>query len=62
VRAYHSGWYREVVDVLPRVENGQVFPLEGPGLGLALKPEVFERADAVVRLSGERTAAEPSRT
>ena len=24
VRAYYSGWYREVADVLPRVENGRV--------------------------------------
>jgi L-alanine-DL-glutamate epimerase-like enolase superfamily enzyme len=51
VRAYFSGWYTEVVDRLPRVENGQVFPLEGPGLGLKLKPEVFARPDATVRVS-----------
>ncbi len=51
VRAYFSGWYSEVVDQLPRVENGQVFPLEGPGLGLALKADVWERPDAVVRTS-----------
>src|SRR4029078_13510015 len=34
VRAYFTGWYTEVVESLPRVENGQVFPLDGPGLGL----------------------------
>ena len=50
-RAYYSGWYREVADVLPRVENGQVFPLDGPGLGLKLKPEVLTRPDAIVRMS-----------
>ena len=33
VRAYFTGWYTEIVDVLPKVENGQVFPLDGPGLG-----------------------------
>ncbi len=49
VRAYARGWYREVVDTLPTVSNGHVTPLEGPGLGLALRPELFERADATVR-------------
>ena len=51
VRAYFAGWYREVVDVLPKVENGRVWPLDGPGLGLKLRPEVFARPDATVRLS-----------
>jgi L-alanine-DL-glutamate epimerase-like enolase superfamily enzyme len=51
VRAYFAGWYREVVDVLPKVENGCVLPLDGPGLGLKLKPEIFSRADATVRIS-----------
>ncbi|MBV8566078.1 MAG: mandelate racemase/muconate lactonizing enzyme family protein [Methylobacteriaceae bacterium] len=51
VRAYFTGWYREVVDRLPEVADGAVTPLDGPGLGLALKPEVFERPDATIRVS-----------
>jgi galactonate dehydratase len=51
VRAYYAGWYREIVDVLPKVENGRVFPLEGAGLGLALKSDVFKREDATIRIS-----------
>jgi galactonate dehydratase len=51
VRAYYSGWYREVAEPLPRVENGRVWPLEGAGLGLKLKPEVLTRPDATVRVS-----------
>jgi galactonate dehydratase len=51
VRAYYSGWYREVAEPLPRVENGRVWPLEGAGLGLKLKPQVLTRADATVRVS-----------
>ncbi|MBV9813276.1 MAG: mandelate racemase/muconate lactonizing enzyme family protein, partial [Acetobacteraceae bacterium] len=51
VRAYFTGWYREVVDRLPEVADGAVAPLDGPGLGLALKPEVFERSDAMIRVS-----------
>src|SRR5262245_9837082 len=27
VRAYYTGWYREVVDLLPQIERGQVRPL-----------------------------------
>ncbi|MBV9244992.1 MAG: mandelate racemase/muconate lactonizing enzyme family protein [Methylobacteriaceae bacterium] len=51
VRAYFTGWYREVVDRLPEVADGAVTPLDGPGLGLALKPEIFERSDATIRVS-----------
>ena len=51
VRAYYSGWYREIADPLPRVENGRVFPLAGAGLGLKLKPEVLARPDATVRVT-----------
>ena len=49
VRAYYSGWYREIVADLPVVADGRVTPLDGPGLGLTLRPELFERTDAVVR-------------
>jgi galactonate dehydratase len=51
VRAYFSGWYREIVDQLPVVADGAVSPLEGAGLGLSLRPELWERPDARVRLS-----------
>jgi galactonate dehydratase len=51
VRAYFSGWYREVVDELPVITDGAVAPLEGPGLGLALRPELWHRPDAAVRFS-----------
>jgi galactonate dehydratase len=51
VRAYYSGWYREVAGPLPRIENGRVWPLDGPGLGLKLKPDVLVREDATVRVS-----------
>ena len=51
VRAYYTGWYREIATALPVVENGHVSPLDGPGLGLALKPEVFEREDAILQVS-----------
>ncbi|MHB1628930.1 MAG: mandelate racemase/muconate lactonizing enzyme family protein [Bacilli bacterium] len=47
VRAFYTSWYRELVTDLPRVENGYVYPLTGPGLGTTLRPDVFERTDVV---------------
>jgi L-alanine-DL-glutamate epimerase-like enolase superfamily enzyme len=51
VRAYYSGWYRELVTEVPRVEDGWIYPLTGPGLGTQLLPDVPRRADATVRTS-----------
>ncbi len=52
VRATLATWYRDLVTVLPRVEQGWVLPMEGPGLGARLLPDVAAREDAVVRTSG----------
>ncbi|WP_198377187.1 mandelate racemase/muconate lactonizing enzyme family protein [Neoroseomonas rubea] len=54
VRATLATWYRDLVTVLPRVEQGWVLPMEGPGLGARLLPEVAAREDAVVRESRAR--------
>jgi L-alanine-DL-glutamate epimerase-like enolase superfamily enzyme len=51
VRAFYHGWYRELVTDLPPLRDGFIAPLESPGLGLRLKPELWERRDAVVRVS-----------
>jgi galactonate dehydratase len=51
VRAFYTGWYRELVTAIPRIENGYVFPPEGPGLGLDLLPQVFQRPDLIRRVS-----------
>ena len=51
VRAYATGWYTEIVDGIPPVAAGRVAPLPGPGLGLRLKPELFRRDDAEMRVS-----------
>ena len=49
VRAYYSTWYRDLVTELPRVEEGYVYPLTGPGLGTTLQPSVPERPDVLRR-------------
>jgi L-alanine-DL-glutamate epimerase-like enolase superfamily enzyme len=51
VRAFYTGWYRDLVTEVPRVEDGWIYPLTGPGLGTELLPEVPSRSDAVVRVS-----------
>jgi L-alanine-DL-glutamate epimerase-like enolase superfamily enzyme len=49
VRAFYTGWYRELVTDLPRIEAGHVHPMTGPGLGTRLLPEVPKRPDATIR-------------
>jgi galactonate dehydratase len=51
VRAFYRGWYRDIVTDLPTIENGWISPPEAPGLGTALRPDVWLRADAVVEMS-----------
>jgi galactonate dehydratase len=51
VRAFYTGWYGELVTELPRVENGFILPMAGPGLGTRLLPDVMERPDARVQRS-----------
>ncbi|OED45191.1 dehydratase [Chromatiales bacterium (ex Bugula neritina AB1)] len=51
VRAFYTGWYTELVDRLPQLDNGQLTPPAGDGLGMNLKPELFTRADATHRRS-----------
>lgn len=52
VRAYTTGWYREIVADLPPMTDGRVAPLPGPGLGLTLRDELFTRPDATIRRTG----------
>jgi L-alanine-DL-glutamate epimerase-like enolase superfamily enzyme len=51
VRAFYTGWYKELVTELPRVEHGMISLNNKPGLGLELLPDLHKRADAVVRMS-----------
>jgi galactonate dehydratase len=51
VRAYYSTWYRDLVTVMPRIEQGQIHPFTGPGLGTELNPDMLTRPDAVIRIT-----------
>ena len=36
VRAFYTGWYKELVTTMPVIKDGYVLPMEGPGLGTEL--------------------------
>ena len=46
VRAFYFGWYQELCEDLPPLANGRITPLDKPGLGVVLRPGVWERPDA----------------
>lgn len=49
VRAYYTSWYRDLVTVMPRIENGQIYPFAGAGLGLELSDYVLEHKNVIRR-------------
>lgn len=51
VRAFYTGWYKELVTALPDVSNGEIRLTDAPGLGIELLPDIGRRADAIVRTS-----------
>jgi galactonate dehydratase len=54
VRAYYSTWYRDLVTVMPRIENGMIYPFEGAGLGLELGDYVLDNPDVQRRTTSVR--------
>jgi L-alanine-DL-glutamate epimerase-like enolase superfamily enzyme len=51
VRAFYTGWYRELVTALPDISKGTIAPPPGDGLGIELRPEVLQRPDTHQRIS-----------
>ena len=51
VRAFYTGWYRELVTEVPVIDDGWILPPEGPGLGTELLPGLDRRKDAHVTVS-----------
>lgn len=54
VRAFYNGYYKDTVTEGPRIEDGFLYPMEGPGLGTELLPDLKDRPGVISR----RTAAE----
>jgi galactonate dehydratase len=51
VRAYYTGWYRDLLTALPAVADGHITPPPGPGLGTELLPGITQRSDVSIRVS-----------
>ncbi len=51
VRAFYFDWYGALVTALPPVTNGRITAPAGPGLGLALQPDVLKRPDCHIQRS-----------
>jgi L-alanine-DL-glutamate epimerase-like enolase superfamily enzyme len=49
VRAYNVTWYREIIDNLPRIENGYAYPPEGVGAGLELLDSFLSDPGTTIR-------------
>ena len=49
VRAYYTGWYKDLVTELPRIENGFAHLMIRPGLGTELLPDLKKRPDVTIR-------------
>jgi galactonate dehydratase len=49
VRAFYYGWYHRFVTELPPVAKGEITVPPGPGLGLALQPDVLTRTGVTVQ-------------
>lgn len=51
VRAFYHGWYKDMVTELPVMKDGYIWPTTGPGLGMALVPDVKKRQDVQIQRS-----------
>lgn len=51
VRAFYRGWFPDIVDFPPVIENGHALLPDGTGLGAKLLPDVWERPDAEIVVS-----------
>lgn len=52
VRAFYRTWYRDLVTALPPVKNGRITVPPGPGLGMALNPDL-DRAFTTYRKTSD---------
>jgi galactonate dehydratase len=52
VRAYYTGWYRDIVTEMPAISGGQITAPSGPGLGTKLRPGLTTGEDARTVFTG----------
>jgi L-alanine-DL-glutamate epimerase-like enolase superfamily enzyme len=52
VRAYYTGWYRDIVTEMPTIGDGRISPPPGPGLGTRLRPGLTAGSGASTKVTG----------
>jgi L-alanine-DL-glutamate epimerase-like enolase superfamily enzyme len=53
VRAGYLGWYSTLVEGWPEIANGAIRPLDKPGHGVSLLPDLYERRGTKVRMTDD---------
>ena len=51
VRSYNATWYNDIVDRLPKIENGYAYPPEGAGAGTELLASFLDDPETTIRAS-----------
>jgi len=51
VRAFYTGWYKELAEGLPLIEDGYILPPDRSGLGIDLVSSVRQRSDCHITVS-----------
>jgi L-alanine-DL-glutamate epimerase-like enolase superfamily enzyme len=49
VRAYYNGFYKNLVNHLPKIEKGLAFPMDGIGLGTELQDSLLNSPNTIIR-------------
>ncbi len=57
VRSFYRTFYKDIVDKAPRIEQGQLFVSERPGLGLKLKEEFLEGKGIAKEVTKDNTVS-----
>ena len=52
-RGFYYGWYHELLEELPLIENGFITPLKGDGLGVKLKEKWLDKKNSIIIESKE---------
>ena len=62
VRSFYKGFFKDIAIGLPIIKDGFCSLPEGVGLGASLKPEVWEREDALVEVTELGQQKDPEAT
>ena len=50
-RGFYYGWYKELLEDVPLIDQGFVSPLNGDGLGIKLKDKWLEESNSNIVIS-----------